>query len=72
MKSASRPVLVDDAERAVPGVDQRQRGLDDAAEHRLELQVAAHRDHRLEEGVHPVTGGQHALHPALQLGKQVV
>ncbi len=65
-------ILVDHAERTVPGVDQRHRRLDDPAEYRLESQVAAYRDNGLEESVHPVARVQHGLHPALQLGEQII
>jgi hypothetical protein len=65
-------VVADDAERPVAGVHQPGRGLDDLAQHHLEVELAADRDNRLEQRVHPVPGGQHRLQPGLQLGEQVV
>ena len=65
-------VLADHAQRTVPRVHQRDRGLHDAAEHGLELEVAAHRDNRLKQAMHPVAGRDHRLQPALKLGQQVI
>ena len=65
-------VVADHAQRAVAGVDQRDGGLDDPAQHDLQVQVAADGDHRLQQGVHPVPGGQDRLEPDLQLVQQLV
>ena len=65
-------VLADHAQRTVPRVHQCDRGLHDAAEHRLELQIAAHRENRLQQAMHPVAGRDHRLQPALKLGQQVI
>ena len=65
-------VVADHAERAVARLDQRHRGLDDLAEHDLQVQVATDRDDGLQQDVDPVAGGQHRLEPGLQLGEQVV
>ena len=45
----ARARLVEDAERAVAGVDQVDRGLDDALQHRGQVEVAADREHRVEQ-----------------------
>ena len=65
-------VVADDAECPIAGVHQPGRGLDDLAQHHLEVQLAADRDNRLEQRVHPVPGGQHRLQPGLQLAKKIV
>jgi hypothetical protein len=54
-------VVADHAERAVAGLDQRHRGLDDLAEHDLQVQVGADRDDGFQQGMDPVPGGQHGL-----------
>jgi len=64
--------LADHPERPVTRVHQPDRGLDDAPEHDLQVQVAADGDNRLEQRVRPVPGGQHGLQPDLQLGEQIV
>ena len=48
--------LADDPERAIPGIDERDRGLDDLPQDDLEIQVAADGDDRFEQRVHPVAG----------------
>ena len=65
-------LLADHAERAVPGVHQVHRRLDDPAEHRLQLEPGTDRDDRLEQPVHPVPGREHGLQPRLQLREQVI
>ena len=67
-----RAAFADDPERAVPGIDERDRGLDDLPQHDLELEVAADRDDRLEQRVHPVPRVDHSRKPDLQLRQQVV
>ncbi len=47
-------------------------GLDDAAQHRLQVQVAADGEDGLEEGVHAVARRDDVVEPGLQLGQQVV
>ena len=70
--SASRAAFADDAQRAVPGGDQFDRGLDDLPEHDLEFEVAADRDHGFEEGMRPVPGVEDRLQPKLQLDEEVI
>src|SRR5262249_61734319 len=65
-------VVTDHAERAVARLDQRHRGLDDLAEHDLQVQVATDRDDGLQQDVDPVAGVKYRLKPGLQLGEQVV
>jgi hypothetical protein len=65
-------VLADDAERAVPGVDEVHGRLNNAAEHRLKLKARPDRDDRLKQAVHPVPGAEHGLKPRLELREQVV
>ena len=64
--------FADDAQRAVPGIDQGYGSLDDLPEHDLEFQVAADRHDRFEQCMSAVPGGQHRLQPDLQLGEQFV
>ena len=45
----ARARLVDDAERAVTGIDQRDRGLDDPLQHRREVQVRTDSQHGIEQ-----------------------
>ena len=44
----------------------------DLPQHGLELQLAAHRDDGLQQGLGPVPGVDHRLQPRLQLGQQVI
>ena len=64
--------LADDPQRAVTGPDQRDRGLDDLREHRLEVEVGTDGDDRVQEGVDPVPGGHHGLQPGLELAEQII
>ena len=66
------PALADDAQRAVPGIDQGDRGLDDVPEHGFQVQLRADGDHGLQQGVRPVPGVDHRLQPRLQLVQQVI
>jgi len=68
----SSAVFADDPERAVTGPDQRDRGLDDLREHRLEVEVGPDGDDRVQEGVDPVPGGHHGLQPGLELAEQII
>ena len=65
-------VVANHAERAVARLGQRHRGLDDLAEHDLQVQVAADGDDGLQQDMDPVAGGQHRLEPGLQLGEQLI
>ena len=67
-----RAAFADDPERAVPGIDERDRGLDDLPQHDLELEVAADRDDRLEQRVHPVPRLDRSRKPDLQFRQQVI
>ena len=64
--------LADDAQRAVTGPDQGDRGLDDLLEHHLQVEVGADRDDGFQQRVDPVPGGQHGLQPGLELGEQII
>jgi len=64
--------FADDAQRAVPGVDQGHGRLNDLPERDLKFQVAADRHDGLEQRMRAVPGGQHRLQPDLQLGEQFV
>jgi flagellar hook-basal body complex protein FliE len=69
----SQPAAVpDNAERTEPGIDQSDRSLHDAAEHRLQFQIAANCDNRLKEAVYSVARNEHRLQTALQLRQQVI
>jgi hypothetical protein len=61
--------FADHAERAVGGVDQAHRGLDDPPEGGLQIQAGPDGHDRFEQAAHPVPGRQHRLQAALQLGE---
>ncbi len=62
----------DDPQRAVPGVDERDRGLDDLPEHDLQLDIAAHRDDRLQQRMHAIARLDDRRQPDLKLGQQII
>jgi len=66
------PVLADHAQRPVRRVNEPDRGLDDPPQRGLQVESRANGDDRLQQGSHPVPGGQHGLQPSLQLGEQLV
>ena len=60
----ARPSLVEHSECAVPGIDECHRGLDDAAENRVEVEVGPDGEHRIEqlaEAARPRVFAVHAL-----------
>src|SRR6476659_8455726 len=65
-------LVADDAECAVGGVHQADRGLDDPPEGGLQVQAGPDGDDRLEQTAQPVPGRQHRLQPVLQFGEQLV
>ena len=64
--------FADDPERAVLGIDERDRGLDDLPQDGLEVEVAADRDDRFEQRMHPIARLDRGRKPDLQLGQQVI
>ena len=67
-----RAAFADHAQRAVAGVHQADRRLDDPPQHHLEVKMAADGDDRLQQGVRPVPGGQDVLQADLQFGQQLI
>jgi hypothetical protein len=65
-------VLANDAERAVPGIDELDGRLHDPAQRRLEVQPGPDRDDGLQQAAHPVPGRDDSLKPRLELPKQVI
>src|SRR5262249_57974573 len=59
--------FADHAHRAVAGVDQRDSGVDDAAQQDLEFKARTDRDDGFEQRVNAVSGGQDGLQPDLEL-----
>ena len=59
-------------EGAVPGIDERDRGLDYLPQHDLEVEVAADRDDRLEQRMHPIACLDRGRKPDLQLRQQLL
>ena len=66
------PVLADDTQRAVRGVHQADRGLDDPPQRGLQVQAGADDHDRFEQAAHPVPGLQHGLQPYLKLGEEFI
>jgi hypothetical protein len=54
-------VLTDDAERAVAGIDEVDRGLHDPPQRLLQVRPGSDGDDRLQQAVHAVAGGDHGL-----------
>ena len=67
-----RAAFADHAQRAVAGVHQADRRLNDPPQHHLKVKMAADSDHRLQQGVRPVPGGQDILQADLQFGQQLI
>ena len=58
------PGLVDHAERRVPGAGQLGRGLNDPLQERVERELGAQRDPRVNEDAEAVVWSRHRLHPS--------
>jgi hypothetical protein len=66
------PALSDDPERAVTGIDERDRGLDDLPEDHFQLEVGADGDDRIQQRMDAVARLDHGREPGLHLGQQVI
>lgn len=59
------------SERAVAGVDQTGSGAHDGVQRLIQIQPGGHRQHGLDQAVHPVPGVDDLIDPILHLAEQL-